>query len=188
VDLVDEELLKSMKKSGCYMAMFGIESGSQKILDMLCKGITIEQIKRGTAFCKKTGIQTAGYFMVGNPGETQDDVRKTLSLAKELGLDFLTFGITAAYPGTEFYAWAVNHKTLPDRFWYMRKDSSQSSSIRETSGNLDLPDFHPEQQAKMVKQANREFYLQFSYILKSILRLRSFSDIKRAIKAARELL
>lgn len=62
VDLIDEELLRNMKESGCYMAMFGIESGSQRVLDTIGKGITVEQIKRGIALCKKNKYSNSGIF------------------------------------------------------------------------------------------------------------------------------
>lgn len=188
VDMVDEELLKTMKDSGCHMVMFGIESGSQKILDMLHKGITIEQIRRSISLCKKVGIETTGYFMIGNPGETEEDAHKTLKLAKELDLDLATFGVTVAYPGTELYDWALENNALPDRFWYMKKDMKISNSIREMDGNLHLINLSPEKQAELIKKANRSFYLRPSFIFKQLTKLKRISDLKRAIKSVKELL
>ena len=141
VDLVDEALLMAMKKSGCYMILFGIESGSQKVLDMMKKGITIEQIKKAISLCKKTGIERVGYFIIGNPGETEEDVLKTINLIKELDFDLVDVGRMVAYPGTEIYQWGLENKALPDRFWYMKKDIKISKSIREVNGNLNLKNF-----------------------------------------------
>ena len=182
VDLVDEELLRAMKKSGCYVVSFGIESGSQKVLDALRKGITIEQIKKAISLCRKVGIEAMGYFMIGNPAETEVEARKTIRFSQKLGLDFATFGTTAAYPGTEIYNWAVENDALSDRFWYMNPPL-MSYDGREVSGNLNLKNFPPEKQAKLVKEANRGFYLRPSYLLKRALKIKTFYDVKRTIKS-----
>lgn len=186
VDMVEENLLRTMKKSGCHMVMFGIESGSQKVLDMMHKGITLEQIRNGVSLCKKVGLETAGYFMVGNVGETEEDAQKTVELSKELDLDMATFGVATAYPGTELWEWASENKAI-DRLWYMG-DVKVSTSIREADGNLNLKDFCPESQARIVKKANKEFYFRPSYVLKKIFKIRRFHDINRAAKSIKELL
>ena len=188
VDMVDEHILKSMKKAGCYMIMFGIESGSQKILDMLKKGITIKQIRRSISLCKQAGLETTGYFMVGNPSESEEDAKKTIRLSKELGLDLATFGVTIAYPGTELYRWAVENNCLDNKFWYMGKKMKVSKSIREVDGNLNLYNFPSEKQVVLVKKANKGFYFRPTYILKTIAKLRKFHDAKRITKSIKELL
>ena len=182
VDLVGEELLRAMKESGCYLISFGIESGSQKVLNALRKGITIEQIKKAISLCKKAGIETMGYFIIGNPQETEDEARETIRFSQKLGLDLATFGVTVAYPGTEIYNWAIENNALPDKFWYM-KSPRMSYDSREVSGNLNLKNFPSAKQAKLVKEANRGFYLRPSYLLKRAFKIKTFSDMKRAIKS-----
>jgi len=170
------------------MVLFGIESGNQKSLDALKKGITLRQIREGIGFCKKAGIEIAGYFMIGNPQETEKDANDTLRLSKELGLNLATFGVTVAYPGTELYKWAIENKTLSDRFWYMNRERQGVDSIREIRGNLNLKDFPIGRQLKVVKMANRQFYFRPAYMAKTILRIRRIHDLKRLIKAVKELL
>lgn len=187
VDLVEDKMLKAMRDSGCYMIMFGIESGSQRILDALRKGITIEQVKRGVSLCKNNNILTMGYFIVGSPGEDENDARKTMELSKEIGLNFATFGVTVAYPGTEFYSWGVDNDALTDRFWYMEGEENVFDGIRETRGNLNLANFPPYRQAQVAKEANKAFYFRPCIIFKSIFRLRKIKDILRAAKAFKEL-
>ncbi|MBW2989712.1 B12-binding domain-containing radical SAM protein [Candidatus Woesearchaeota archaeon] len=188
VDMVNEDILRAMKDAGCYMVFFGIESGSQKVLDKLNKGITIEQIKRGVSLCKKAGLETVGYFMIGSPGETEEDAKKTLEMAKKLKLDLATFGVTVAYPGTGIHKWAVENNALQNKAWYMNKDRKISKSIRESSGNLNLKDFPPEKQSELVKRINRSFYFRPSFILKQLFKLKRKENIKRAIKSVKELL
>jgi len=184
-DMVDMELLDIMKRSGCYMILFGLESGVQEILDKMHKGITVQDIKNAISLCKKAGIQTAGYFMVGNLGETEDDALRTVEFSKELNLDMATFGVTVAYPGTELYQHAIQNNAI-DPLWYM-KDAISSKSVREMDGNLNLNGFSKERQIEIATKANKEFYLRPSYILKKILRVRNFQDINRGIKAVGEL-
>lgn len=187
VDLVDNKILKAMRNSGCYMIMFGIESGSQRILDALRKGITVEQIKRGVSLCKKNNILTMGYFIVGSPGEDENDACKTIKLSKAIGLNFATFGVTTAYPGTEFYSWGIANNALTDRFWYMAAEENVFDSIRETRGNLNLVDFPPDRQAQVAKEANKAFYFRPSIIFQNIFRMRKIKDMRRLVKAFKEL-
>ena len=143
---------------------------------------------KAVSICKKVGLETTGYFMIGNPGETEEDALKTIKLSKKLDLDLATFGVTTAYPGTELYNWAIENNCLDNRFWYMKKNMKSSNIIRELDGNLNLSDFPPERQAALVKKANREFYFRPSYVLKRAVKIRSYSDIKRLIKSVKELL
>ncbi len=95
VNIVTEELLRAMKKAGCYMIAYGIESGNQMILNNLRKNITIEQIKSAIVATHKAGIQSVGYFMFGSPGETPETIRQTI--------DFAQFSVTTPFPGTDLY-------------------------------------------------------------------------------------
>ena len=103
VHLVYEDLMREMKKSGCIQIDFGVESGSQEVLDRLQKDITVEQIKNAFRICKKTGIRTFANFMLNTPEETEDDVQKTISLARELNATVSIFNITTPFPGTDIY-------------------------------------------------------------------------------------
>ena len=189
VSMIDEPLLKAMKESGCYMIAFGIEAGTQHVLNMMKKGTTLEQAYKATALCKKAGIESTGYFMIGNPGENYDDALKTIQLAKEIDLDYATFGVTIAYPNTEIYHWALQNNCLSDKQWYMKESDSDIVGSREINGGaLDRPDFPLEKQMELVKRGNKEFYFRPSYILRKISKIRSFSDFMRNVKAAAEII
>lgn len=103
VNTVTEELLLKMKEAGCIQIEYGCESGSQKILDVLKKNITIEQIIEAFKVTKKAGIRTMANFMIGNPEETQEDVKLTAEFAKKLDADWNEFWITTPYPGSELF-------------------------------------------------------------------------------------
>jgi len=114
VNLMDEEMIQAMGKSGCVGIAYGIESGNQAILDSVKKAITLEQVDRITALTKKHGIHVTGYFMLGILGDTKQTIQETLNFAERLNLDFYGFGITSPIPGTEMYSQAVE-KGLVDK-------------------------------------------------------------------------
>lgn len=102
VDLIDEEELKIMKNAGLVQLDLGIESGSPNSLVKLKKGITVEQIKEKVKLAQKY-VKVFGFFMIGLPGETEEDVLQTFQLAKELELDRSTWSIYSPLPGSNFY-------------------------------------------------------------------------------------
>ncbi len=116
VDTVDEERLARLKKAGCTHIMYGIESGSQKILDAMKKGITVEKIKDTIKKTNRMGIKTMGFFILGYPGETEETLKESLALISELKL----FDIGAFYftplPGSEIYPKVCDYGTFKEDF------------------------------------------------------------------------
>ncbi|MEK6983796.1 MAG: radical SAM protein [Nanoarchaeota archaeon] len=189
VSMVDASLLKAMKDAGCYMIAFGIEAGAQHVLNLMKKGTTVQQAYTATRLCKEAGIEATGYFMIGNPGESEEDALKTIQLSKEIDLDYATFGVTIAYPNTEIYHWALQNNCLSDRQWYMKESDTDIVGTREINGGaLDREDFPVQRQIELCKKANKEFYFRPSYIIKKVGKIRSFSDITRNLRAAAEII
>lgn len=115
VNAVSEKTLALMKKAGCWEIAFGIESGSQKILDLVAKDITIEQIQTGVRLTHEAGIKVKGLFMMGHPGETRETIRETVELATRLPFDIINISKLTPYPGTELYRDAAMYGTFdPD--------------------------------------------------------------------------
>ncbi|MDP7115865.1 MAG: radical SAM protein, partial [Candidatus Woesearchaeota archaeon] len=102
-DNLDPELLKKMKKAGCQMILCGIESGSEKTLKVIRKGLTLEKVKRGIAEAKKAGIDTVCFFMFGFPGETKEDMQETIKFTKELNPTYVSFHDLIPHKTTEMY-------------------------------------------------------------------------------------
>jgi anaerobic magnesium-protoporphyrin IX monomethyl ester cyclase len=101
--LVQEETVKALAAAGCENVWIGAESGSQKILDAMDKGITVDQIRQSTRLMKENGIKPSFFIQFGYPGELQQDIRLTIDMINEL-LPF-EIGISVSYPlpGTVFY-------------------------------------------------------------------------------------
>lgn len=103
VDKLDRELVSLMVEAGCIRIKLGVESGSDRILKMIGKGFTTETIRRGVALIKEYKLPLTIYLMVGFPKETNEDLRQTIELAKELDADYYSLSILAPYYGTQIW-------------------------------------------------------------------------------------
>jgi radical SAM superfamily enzyme YgiQ (UPF0313 family) len=104
VNTIDEEMIRVMKQSGCMQIDFGVESGSQRLLDdIINKGTKIAQIKRAFELSRKYGIRTLANFMIGLPTETKEELQLSVALARELKADVYIFSIATPLPGTRLY-------------------------------------------------------------------------------------
>ena len=110
--LVDLDLLKKMKEAGCYGLHFGVEGGTQKLIDTIHKDTTLEQIRNAFKWAKEAGLETRGYFMIGLPGANREDDIATINFAKELNPDWAQFTVTVPYPGTQLYKEAKEYGNL----------------------------------------------------------------------------
>jgi radical SAM superfamily enzyme YgiQ (UPF0313 family) len=113
VDEIDEEILKVVKKAGCCQITFGFESGSQRVLDTLKKGTTVEQNAKAIKLCRKFGIIPQGSFMVGNPMETIEDVLATQRFIKRNNIGGVVVCVTTVYPGTGLWKWCEERNLIP---------------------------------------------------------------------------
>ncbi len=102
-DNLDTELLNWMKKAGCKRIYFGMESGSQRMLDIYKKNVRIEDALRALHLCREAGIETAAFFMSGHPEETEKDFEETLAFAKAAKLNYASFNPLTPYPGTGLF-------------------------------------------------------------------------------------
>ncbi len=115
LDLVSEENVSLMKKSGCILVSLGIETYAEEILKKNKKTLKAEQIDKGIRIFKKYKILTYGYFIFGLEGETRKTILKTIKLAVCSKLDFAIFYSLTPYPGTEYYK-VYNNKNWKDYF------------------------------------------------------------------------
>jgi radical SAM superfamily enzyme YgiQ (UPF0313 family) len=120
VDSVAQHLFPAMAKAHCRTLMFGIESGSQKILDRVRKEQTLQEITTAVTNAKKAGIEIVhGFFVVGNPDETVEDMKKTFDFASKLPLDTFGFNRLCVYRGTPLWHEYVKRGLINDaEDWY----------------------------------------------------------------------
>jgi len=147
-DTIDSELLKKMKKAGCKIIHFGVESGSQRILDKIGKQASLAQMKNMMKLVKKTKIKTVCFFMFGSPTETKREMKMTIQLAKELNPTYASFHIAVPYPETKFFNTVKN-------------DIKTSEFFSSHYGNK-------EELEKIRRKAYKSFYLRPRYFFMRI--------------------
>jgi radical SAM superfamily enzyme YgiQ (UPF0313 family) len=139
VDTVDREMLENMKRAGCVLIKYGVESGSQKILDRVEKGYKISDIKKAFKLTKEIGIGTHGTFMIGLPGEDSSTIEETMELAKEIDADTILWALLTPFPGTALFDEAEKKGHIEEKNWekydgdnyvIMRTDSMSREEIK----------------------------------------------------------
>jgi len=178
VDSMDEEVLEAMKEAGCHYIRFGVESGSQKMLDIMKKRITLSQIERAFELCRRVGIRTQAFFVFGIPGETRQTIRETIAFAKKLRPDSAQFAVVIPHPGTELYEICQREGYLKYQSW---EDFSACNSLIET---LELS----RQDVEMARiRAYRKFYFRPAYLLRTALKIGGWNDFKAVAKSAKSV-
>jgi magnesium-protoporphyrin IX monomethyl ester (oxidative) cyclase len=117
VDTITKEMMEKMREAGCFIIFFGIESASQKTLNLIGKGITIDKAVKVINWAKEVGIETLASFVIGFPWETIDDMKRTIKFAKKLKPDFVEFSVATPYPGTPLYELAKEKGFLEVKDW-----------------------------------------------------------------------
>jgi anaerobic magnesium-protoporphyrin IX monomethyl ester cyclase len=172
VDTVDEEMLAALRRAGCYLILYGVESGSQRVLDAMKKEITLEQTERAFEMTYDAGIEAAAFFMFGNLEETEEDIRATIEFAKKLKASFASFNIATPYPGTELY------ETVKDE---LNTDMEGMNARRAALGDKELLESY-------ISRAYREFYVRPSYVWRRLRRVRSVGEFFKMVKAGLDVL
>ncbi|NQU77787.1 B12-binding domain-containing radical SAM protein [Candidatus Falkowbacteria bacterium] len=149
VNTVDKELLKTMYDAGCIRISYGVESGSPRILKIIKKNITLEQVRQAVKWSSEVGMMVTVNFMVNLPYETRDDLGMTVSMIKELKkIERVNpcYGFTIVYPGTEMEAWARKEGWIPAGFsWNVPYESKKYkiAGVDKSLPLLEMPALRP---------------------------------------------
>ncbi|MBF0526618.1 MAG: radical SAM protein, partial [Deltaproteobacteria bacterium] len=117
VNQADPRLLSLLYQAGCRRVHYGVESGVDRVIQRMGKGITTGQARRAVTWAKAAGMNVLTYFMFGNLDETVDDMRRTIDFALDLDPDYAEFSITIPYPGTELYHEAQDRGLITSDYW-----------------------------------------------------------------------
>ncbi len=177
----DEGLLELMKRAGCSDVCYGIETGTPRIMKEIRKNTTLEEITRAIRITKKANIRVSGLFMLGFPGESEEEMMQTIRFALSVPLDRAQFAITVPYPGSPLYDQLIDSGKLTVRDemdplfvedWY--RYSAYISYTKEDP--IWFPDgIKPEQLKRLQKQALRRFYIRPKQLFNEIRKVRPSS-------------
>jgi radical SAM superfamily enzyme YgiQ (UPF0313 family) len=177
VNQVDREMLQAFKEAGCWAILFGVESGVQKNLNTLRKGITLAQVERAVRWAKEVGIRVQTTFVLGIPGETYQEALRTIEFACEIAPDMASFHAIAPFPGTHLHDHVQEYGTLSEEltdFTYQGAAFVPHTMTREQIWELR-------------QRAYRTFYSRPGYLLGKLAGLRRRHDLEAALKSARSL-
>lgn len=176
---LEYETMVLMKKAGCRLVVVGYESGSQKVLDGMHKGITLEMSRKFNAAAKKAHMRVHGCFMVGNPGETKETMMETLNFSKSLRMDTVQYFPLIVYPGTEAWTWAKHNNFITAKSYdeWLTPDGMHNCV-------LSTPEVSSQELVDFCNYARKKFYLRPSYMFMKLGEcLTSKDDLVRTFKA-----
>jgi radical SAM superfamily enzyme YgiQ (UPF0313 family) len=180
INLVDPELLKIMRKAGCERIQYGVEAGTQEIVNILRKGIKIEQVKEVFTYTKRAGITTYADFMIGSPTETKGQILQTIDFARKLDADYAQFGVTTPWPFTDLYTLAFEKGLFKEDHWKRFAENPYPNfSPPVWEENLSKDEL-----LALCELAYKRFYIRPKIILNQLLHIRSFRVFLKKCKAA----
>jgi len=172
VDIVNPDVLSLVRRAGCWQIAYGIESGSQDILDLLKKNIKLSQIRTALKWTKDAGIRTKGFFLIGHPTETTETIRKTIDFAKSVELDDFQMSMFTPFPGSEIYNYAEKYGTFQGDWKHMTGWHP-----------VFIPkDMTEEELKRYSKKAFMEFYLRPKIILSYLKRCTNVPSLLKMCK------
>lgn len=179
VDLVNENLLRKMKKAGCWLISYGVESSNQKFLDEIGKGITIEQIRKAFKLTKEIGIKTLAFFMLGLPGETKETIEDNIKFSIELDPDFVNWSLTTIFPDTPLVNIIKEHMKKKGRIVPYTQKGKEVYRLDWNKEPLYVyeENFTIDELQDYIRQAYKRFYFRPKYILKQLFKMKSPSEL-----------
>lgn len=157
-DRITPDILKIIKDAGCHQINIGVESGSEKVLNRIQKGESLETIKEAFALAKTYKIQTLAYFIMGFPFETKDDIERSIQLMNEIKPDLICWSLFTPYPGTESYELLLQNGiiTNPDWSQFFHHSLNMNFSGYSNQEWLDLIQYVEQSNSEYISEYNRK--------------------------------
>lgn len=168
-NVLDEERLRLMRRAGCHTVQLGVETASDELLSRYSKGLNRQTILRAMDLCKKTGIRVLAHFMLGLPGDTEENIKKTIDFAIRLNPYFASFNIAMPRMGTRFRNYAVEQGLIEKDSTVL--DNSISMPVYQTS------ELSKERLWQLRNRAIRRFHTRPRYVIRRFLGVKSFYEI-----------
>ncbi|RJX35466.1 MAG: radical SAM protein [Desulfurivibrio sp.] len=170
VDILGYEDYAALKKAGCYLLQFGVESGSDIILKDIKKNISKAKVIEAFRAARENGLQTYGFFIFGHRLDTKKSILETFAFAKKIQCDFTSFFLLVPFPGTKVYQYLpdnLKHDWQRIQYINWNKDLDPISICEVPGGEL----------AQFEEQVNMEFYGRFSYLLNNVFHQKNYAKM-----------
>jgi radical SAM superfamily enzyme YgiQ (UPF0313 family) len=175
VDTITPEALAAMKNAGCWLVAFGVEKGSNEMLQAINKGggATVEKAKEALQMTRDAGIRRSIYILIGLPDDNRETIARDIVFAKELDPDYLEIFYPYPFPGTPLYKEAVGLGLLQD-----------GEIPREAYGLPAMATKHltVEELAGIRTECLRKFYMRPRYIARTLMQARSMKEFGNYMK------
>ncbi len=175
-EVVNEEILMTMKEAGCHTIAIGCDSANPQILKNMRKNETVGQIEEAVHIVKKSGMRILIYLTFGLEGETKETMEETYRFVKRLKPEFVTFGIAVPAPGTPFYGSLEKHGFLTGKDLEYQDPNALPSFL--------YPHLPPDDISDFTRAAYRNYYFSTGYILNRLKALKTSTEFKTGITNA----
>lgn len=177
--LQNEDMIKAMAEAGCVYIDIGAESFDQKVLDFVHKDLKVGDIFNAIFLLKKHGIEPKVNILFGtSPYETEESIKWTVKMLKELDIEWVSFDVTIPHPNTEFYKFVKRKK------WFGTKSGDYEPVDPLRSATVNFPNLSHKKLEELVKWAYREYYLRPKYVWKRLLKIKNVQELKELIRTA----
>jgi len=173
----DYELLVAMKNARCYRVGYGVESGCKRILDFLQKSQTLDMIENAFKVTKKAGLESMGFFMIGNPTETEETIDQTIKFAIKLDPTIAHFTISAPFPGTQIRKIVEENGKLLITDW-------DQYGILEGKAFFEYGELKAKTIEAKWHQAYRRFYLRPRRVMCELVKLNNWRNLPIITKSS----
>ena len=168
-DKASDELLAAMRRAGCHTVMMGVESADERVLEHYRKDVRISEVRTAFARARRHGLRTVGTFIIGLPEESEETLERTLELAIDLDLDFMSLNVAVPRFGTPFRQQALELGLADASDLVM--DQGGADAFLPTSA-LDRPAM-----LRLKKRMVRRFYLRPGYLWRRLASVRSVHEL-----------
>jgi len=183
INLVDAEMLKELREAGCIRVQYGVESGNDQILKNIKKQITVKQTKRVVCETRRQGFEILCDFMIGLPGEKEEEIMDTIDLAVDLPIDYAHFAITTPYPNTKLYRDGMDRGLFGDYWLEFSKHPEAGFEPLFWQEN-----FTKQELIGYLCQAYSKFYKRPGYVWRELLRIKSAGEFWRKMRGGLKVL
>lgn len=178
LDTLDQKILKLMQEAGCYYVSVGIEAGSDRILKLMRKGTNVTKIKKMVQIVHKADMPINGFFILGYPGETKNEIIRTINFAKSLDLSRAAFYNYLPLPRTEAYDYLIKSGEI-------KEEDIDWSRIFQAEVPYESPTLSHGQLKYLQKRAHREFYLRPKIIWRLLKEIRTYQQFIYILRRAK---